>query len=135
MIELNQILEKFNTAYLPTPYTIFLTKTVSNHDRIDIVYSLLCKFGKHLSGTFFEISIDFIIQLFDLINDDLVYEIVQEKYRIIQDGTEYVIPKAQDIPTAYDMPEANDHTYAVAAFIEPHYHHLNKKRNYTDIDL
>jgi hypothetical protein len=124
MIELNQIVKLFNTAFLPTPYTVFLTKTVSNHDCIDLVYSLLCKFGKHLSGTFFEISLDFIIELFDLIYDELVYEIIEEKYRIIQCGTEYIIPKAQDIPT-----------YNVASIIEPQYDHLNKNRNYTDIDL
>lgn len=131
MVNLTEIVEQANATFLPTPYTIFLTKKVSNPNRIDIVYSLLCKFGKHLSGSFFEISSDFIIQLFDMLYDDIQCDDIpcvdmQEKYRIIQDGKEYIIPRAFD-----DQPR-----YAVAFFlneIDNHYDHL--KSGYIDLDL
>ena len=118
VIELKQMVKKMNTAFLPAPYTIFLTKTVSNPNHIDTVYTLLCKFGKHLSGTFFEISLEFITQLF-AIGGDANYCVAKPrntniaKYSIVQSGTEYIIP--------------------MAITVENHYNHL--KKNYTDLDL
>jgi hypothetical protein len=128
VIELKQMVKKMNTAFLPAPYTIFLTKTVSNPNHIDTVYTLLCKFGKHLSGTFFEISLEFITQLFAIGGDakscDAKSCVAKScdtkprntniaKYSIVQSGTEYIIP--------------------MAITVENHYNHL--KKNYTDLDL
>jgi hypothetical protein len=126
VIELKQMVKQMNTAFLPTPYTIFLTKTVSNPNHIDTVYTLLCKFGKHLSGTFFEISLEFITQLFAIGGDAKSCDAKScdakscyakscdiAKYSIVQNGTEYIIPKA--------------------ITVENHYNHL--KKNYTDLDL
>lgn len=118
VIELKQMVKKMNTAFLPAPYTIFLTKTVSNPNHIDTVYTLLCKFGKHLSGTFFEISLEFITQLFAIGGDANSCDAKPRntniaKYSIVQSGTEYIIP--------------------MAITVENHYNHL--KKNYTDLDL
>jgi hypothetical protein len=100
MSALKQFVTNINKTFLPTPYSIFLTKNVSNQKSIEFVYSILCKFGKHIHGMFFEISTEIIQPLFDLIpgeNDASVpYEVIQEKYRVIQGETEYIIPKAID---------------------------------------
>jgi hypothetical protein len=52
-ISLIQLLEDINKTFLPLPYTIFLTKIVHNPNCIDIIYSLLCKFGTHIKDSFF----------------------------------------------------------------------------------
>lgn len=114
-MSLHQILGEINAAYLPTPYTILLTKNVYNYNCIEIIHSLLCKFGKQLNNTFFEISPEIVKQLFDLIHDGVdnsinnnemqksivqksivQKSIKQEQYRIIQNNIEYVIPNAED---------------------------------------
>jgi hypothetical protein len=71
--DLKQIVADINKGYLPTPYTIVLTKHVYNNNLHRIVCSLIRKFGKHISGSFFEISLDIVKQLFDLIHDEPVY--------------------------------------------------------------
>jgi len=100
MSALKQFVTNINKTFLPTPYSIFLTKNVSNQKSIDFVYSILCKFGKHIHGMFFEISTEIIQPLFDLIPGEhdasVPYEVIQEKYRVIQGETEYIIPKAID---------------------------------------
>ena len=117
-ITLNQLLESINKSFLPMPYTIFLTKNVYNNNCIKILYSLMCKFGKHIDGTFFEIQPEIVKQLFDLIQNETLYKNdettiinnknnvdydiyeqndninLQDKYIIIQNEIEYIIPKA-----------------------------------------
>jgi hypothetical protein len=104
-ITLKQILESVNKSFIPTPYTIYLTKNVYNNNCIKILYSLMCKFGQHIHDTFFEIQPEIVKQLFDLIqneniNDNVDYDIYenninsQDKYIIIQNEIEYIIPKA-----------------------------------------
>ena len=136
---LTQMVAGINKSFLPTPYTIMFTNQVYN--RIDIVYSLLTKFGRHIHGTFFEITPDIVAQLFALIHteeayanananeiDEIyanayananeidqiganayeIYEIdipIQEKYRIIQGETEYIIPKGDEPEVVYTLPE------------------------------
>ena len=87
VISLNQLLEDINKTFLPSPYTIFLTKIVYNPNCIDIIYSLLCKFGTHIKDSFFDIPIETVKQLFDLIYDD------NDKYIVIQNEIEYIIQK------------------------------------------
>jgi hypothetical protein len=118
-ITLNQLLESINKSFLPIPYTVFLTKNVYNNNCIKILYSLMCKFGKHIDGTFFEIQPEIVKQLFDLIQNETLYKNdetiinnsknnvdydiyeqndninLQDKYIIIQNEIEYIIPKAQ----------------------------------------
>ena len=129
---LTQLVAGINKSFLPTPYTIMFTNQVYN--RIDIVYSLLTKFGRHIHGTFFEITSDIVAQLFALIHTEEAYvnaneideideiyanayaneiganeiEIdipIQEKYRIIQGETEYIIPKGDEPEVVYTLPE------------------------------
>jgi hypothetical protein len=112
---LNQMVDGINKSFLPTPYTILFTNQVYN--RIDIVYSLLTKFGRHIHGTFFEIAPDIVAQLFALIHTEEAYanaceidEIyanayIQEKYRIVQGETEYIIPKGDEPEVVYTLPE------------------------------
>ena len=128
---LTQLVAGINKSFLPTPYTILFTNQVYN--RIDIVYSLLTKFGRHIHGTFFEITPDIVAQLFALIHTEEAYvnananeideiyanayaneiganEIganayIQEKYRIIQGETEYIIPKGDEPEVVYTLPE------------------------------
>lgn len=140
---LTQLVAGINKSFLPTPYTILFTNQVYN--RIDIVYSLLTKFGRHIRGTFFEITPDIVAQLFALIHTEEAYvnaneideiyanayanayaneigananeidqiganeiEIdipIQEKYRIIQGETEYIIPKGDEPEVVYTIPE------------------------------
>jgi len=71
--DLKQIVADINKGFLPTPYTIVLTKNVYNNNLHRIVCSLIRKFGKHISESFFEISLDIVKQLFDLIHDEPVY--------------------------------------------------------------
>ena len=78
---LNQFLRDINKIFLPTPYTIFLTKQVSDATQIEDIYNVLARFGKQLNNAFFEISPDIIKQLFDLL-----------EYKIVQNGIEYIIP-------------------------------------------
>jgi len=82
---LNQFLRDVNKTLLPTPYTIFLTKQVSDATQIEDIYNVLSNFGKRLNNTFFEISPDIIKQIFDLL-----------EYKIIQNGIEYIIPMLLD---------------------------------------
>jgi hypothetical protein len=116
---LNQMVASINKSFLPTPYMILFTNQVYN--RIDIVYSLLTKFGRHIHGNFFEIAPDTVAQLFALIHTEEAYaneigeigEIdqiyanayIQEKYRIIQGETEYIIPKGDEPEVVYTLPE------------------------------
>ena len=137
LCSLTQLVAGINKSFLPTPYTIMFTNQVYN--RIDIVYSLLTKFGRHIHGTFFEITPDIVAQLFALIHTEEAYvnananeideideideiyanayaneiganeiEIdipIQEKYRIIQGETEYIIPKGDEPEVVYTLPE------------------------------
>ena len=158
---LTQMVADINKSFLPTPYTILFTNQVYN--RIDIVYSLLTKFGRHIHGTFFEIAPDIVAQLFALIHTEEAYaneigeideiganvyaneideieqiyananeigqiyananeideigeidanayanEIdipIQEKYRIVQGETEYIIPKGDEPEVVYTLPK------------------------------
>ena len=86
---LNQFIKELNRTFIPTPYTIFHTKEVYDENTLEIVYSLLRKFGKPLNESFFEISPDIVNPLFDLI-----YDKDKEKHRIIQGDIEYVVPQA-----------------------------------------
>jgi hypothetical protein len=92
-----------NKTFLPTPYTVFLTKRMNNTNSIDKLYSLLGKFGKHIKDTFFEIPIEIVKQLFELI-DDNKYSVNtnntknnenNEKYIVVQDKIEYSIPNVE----------------------------------------
>ena len=136
LCSLTQLVAGINKSFLPTPYTILFTNQVYN--RIDIVYSLLTKFGRHIHDTFFEITPDIVAQLFALIHTEEAYananeideideiyanayanayaneiganEIganayIQEKYRIIQGETEYIIPKGDEPEVVYTLPE------------------------------
>jgi len=96
--ELQKLLKDINKAFIPMPYTIFATKNVNNANCIEKLYLLLGKIGTHIKDSFFKIGIEIIKQLFDLIKDDKnndKYEIKTEndKYIIIQDKIEYIIPK------------------------------------------
>ena len=92
-----------NKTFLPTPYTVFLTKRMNNTNSIDKLYSLLGKFGKHIKDTFFEIPIEIVKQLFELIDDNKysVYTNItnstktNEKYIVVQDKIEYSIPNIE----------------------------------------
>jgi hypothetical protein len=94
--DLNQFVRELNRTFIPTPYTIFHTKEVYDENTLEMVYSLLRKFGKPLNETFFEISPDIVSPLFELIHDT-----DKEKYRIIQGNIEYVVPQAIN-EDAYD---------------------------------
>jgi hypothetical protein len=96
---LNQFIEELNRTFIPTPYTIFQTKEVYDENTLEMVYSLLRKFGKPLNETFFEISPDIVNPLFDLIYDE---DKEKEKYRIIQGDIEYVVPQATIEENTYD---------------------------------
>ncbi len=88
---LSQVIHDINKSFLPTPYTVFLTKNVHRQTSIDTVWSLLRTFGKHLQDTFFEISLDVVQQLFDLISDESGWLTVVERQ------VEYAIPLAADM--------------------------------------
>jgi len=94
-----------NTTFLPTPYKIYLTKNIYKSKSVELVFSLLHKFGTHIKDNFFEVSLGFIKPLFDLIHDDIytnddIYEnTIHEKYRVIQGGIEYIIPNTNAIDT------------------------------------
>ena len=105
---LTEMVAEANQTLLPTPYTIFLTKNVYNEECIDIICSLLCKFGRQLTETFFEIPPETVKQLFDLIQDE---PIIQEKYRILQGETEYIIPKAAEAESEYAISPSNADPY------------------------
>jgi hypothetical protein len=92
-----------NKIFLPSPYIVFLTKRVNNPNSIDQLYTLLGKFGKHIKDTFFEIQIEIVKQMFELI-DDNKYSVNtnttttnknNEKYIVIQDKIEYSIPNIE----------------------------------------
>ena len=92
-----------NKTFLPTPYTVFLTKRMNNTNSIDKLYSLLGKFGIHIKDTFFEIPIEIVKQLFELIDDNKysVYTNItknnenNEKYIVVQNKIEYSIPNIE----------------------------------------
>ena len=94
---LKQILTDINKTYLPTPYTLFLTKNVHNPNRIEILYSLLCKFGKRINVNFFEIPSVTVKQLFDLVCD------IEENIIVVQGGAEYIIPTVDYETVQYEM--------------------------------
>jgi hypothetical protein len=125
-----------NKTFLPTPYTIFLTKQVNIPNRIDVLYTLLSKFGKRLNSTFFEISPDIIKELFDLIDNEIynnnIYEnLTQDTYRIIQGDTEYIIPKmVEHEETIYSTPNISDMVNEIDT-----YDRLSRNNNYIDLDL
>jgi hypothetical protein len=116
-----------NTTFLPTPYKIYLTKAIYKSKSVELVFSLLHKFGTHIKDNFFEVSLDFIKPLFDLIyddihaNDDIYENTIHEKYRVIQGETEYIIPCAIDT-NAID-------TNAISSVV---YDRLSR---YSDLDL
>lgn len=79
-----------DATFLPTPYTILLTKPIYNPNCLSIVYSLLDKFGTHLNGTFFDISPDIVKELFDLMNEE-------EYLILVQNEIEYSIPRERGV--------------------------------------
>ena len=93
--ELKKLLKDINKTFIPTPYTIFTTKNVNNANCIDKLYTLLGKFGTYIKDSFFEIAIEIVKQLFDLIqdNNNVINNINNDKYLIVQDKIEYIIPK------------------------------------------
>ena len=92
-----------NKTFLPTPYTVFLTKRVNNPNNIDKLYSLLGKFGTNINNTFFKIPIEIVKQMFELIDDNKysVYTNItknnenNEKYIVVQNKIEYSIPNIE----------------------------------------
>jgi hypothetical protein len=91
--ELKKLLKDINKTFIPTPYTIFTIKNVNNSNCIEKLYTLLGKFGKHIKDSFFEIAIEIVKQLFDLIQDNNNNVIINDKYIVVQDKIEYIIPK------------------------------------------
>jgi hypothetical protein len=150
---LNQLVAAMNAGCLPTPYTILTTKKVCHENSIENVYALLTKFGTYLQGNFFEISPITLQQIFDLIYDDPpVYDmhahddiidhddisepenvILQEKYRIMQDKVEYIIPKAVD--DLYDIYQIPSPAKATPVYDRLSFRKQKKYVNIDDIDL
>jgi len=140
---LKQMITDINKSYLPTPYTIFLTKYVSCQNSIEFVYKLLSKFGKHIHGTFFEIPPEIIKPIFELIPDEPYvldsldtddHIVLQEKYRVVQGEIEYIIPKAIDS----DYVDMSFHNVSsLITNLDTYYDHLSiHKHDYMDdIDL
>ena len=155
---LKQTLQIINSTYLPTPYTIYLTKNVKtseridSSERIDFIYSILNKFGRHINGTFFEISLDFIEPLFNLIQDDkntdnkilqneiLQNEILQNEYLVIQDKIEYIIPFVVGPnavgPSVVETKKVESNISSIILETDTHYDKLSRYKNtYSDLDL
>ena len=139
---LKQTLQIINSTYLPTPYTIYLTKNVKTNGRIDFIYSILNKFGRHINGTFFEISLDFIEPLFNLIQDDIYTddEILQNQYLVIQDKIEYIIPSVVGPnvvgPNVVGPNAIESHISSIILETRTHYDKLTRYNNtYGDLDL
>jgi hypothetical protein len=128
---IDTLLEGINNTCLPTPYNVFITKNVHNHNSIVSLYSLLYKFGKKINGPFFEISREIIKPLFELIEDDSMYSniILQDKIKIVQNEIEYIIPKAID---------SDENIYRIIndldLDVDLYYDHLSRV-DYDDIDL
>jgi hypothetical protein len=99
---LTEWITELNKTFLPTPYSVLVAKQVNTAYCMDKLCDLLCKFGKELNHSFFEISPDIIKPLFELIPDEPFPE---EKYRLKEGDTEYVIPKAadEDKPISIDL--------------------------------
>ena len=97
LVELKKLVKDINKTFIPTPYTIFTIKNVNNANCIEKLYSLLGKFGTHIKDSFFEIAIEIVNQLFDLIQDNNAInndsDSNNDKYIIFQDKIEYIIPK------------------------------------------
>ena len=101
--DLKQLVKEKNKTFLPTQYTVFLTKRVNNPNCIEQLYTLLGKFGTNINNTFFEIPIEIVKQLFELIDDNKysVYTNItnstktNEKYIVVQDKIEYSIPNIE----------------------------------------
>ena len=98
--ELKKLLKDINKIFIPTPYTIFTIKNVNNVNCIENLYTLLGKFGTHIKDSFFEIAIEIVKQMFDLIEDN--NNVINndsnnknDKYIIVQDKIEYIIPKLE----------------------------------------
>ena len=91
--ELKKLLKDINKIFIPTQYTIFTIKNVNNVNCIENLYTLLGKFGTHIKDSFFEIAIEIVKQLFDLIQDNNNNVIINDKYIVVQDKIEYIIPK------------------------------------------
>jgi hypothetical protein len=156
---LKQILEVLNKTFLPMPYSVFLVKNIYNNDCIKIVFSLLCTFGKHINGTFFEILPEIVKQLFDLIqgdtldvktydiinnslktnkenlNSNLVYDVYesitsQPSYVIIQDEIEYIIPNIDNNKSINKIPSID----VIVNSIDT-YDRLQHRRDTEEIDL
>ena len=163
---LDQLLESINKSFIPSPYTIFLTKNVYNNKCITILYSLMCKFGQHINGTFFEIQPEIVKQLFDLIqNEDLyknneesshikynnvdydIYEKndninLQDKYIIIQNEIEYIIPKEHffddniySVPYIADVVSNLDIYYDKMSIYQNTYNNSDDRDDREDLEL
>jgi hypothetical protein len=164
-ITLNKLLESINKSFIPTPYTIYLTKNVYNNNCIKILYSLMCKFGHHINGTFFEIQPEIVKQLFDLIQNEALYKNnedsscikynnvdydiyekndkinLQDKYIIIQNEIEYIIPKEHffddniySVPYIADV-VSNLDTYYNSLSIYQNTYNSNNINNNDDLEL
>ena len=95
--DLKQLVKDINKKFLPTPYTVFLTKRVNNPNCIEQLYTLLGKFGTNINNTFFEIPIEIIKQVFELIDDGNINANtnINTKYIVVQDKIEYSIPNIE----------------------------------------
>ena len=83
-----------NKTFLPSPYNVFLTKRVNNPNSIEQLYTLLGKFGKNINNSFFEIQIEIVKQVFELIDDNTNTN-TDIKYIVVQDKIEYSIPNIE----------------------------------------
>ena len=101
--ELKNVVSDINKSFIPTPYTIFIKKNVNSLECVDKLYALLGKFGTHIKDSFFKIAIEIVNHLFDLIKDDKYY-INSDKYIIVQDNIEYIIPKSDCNEPIYAKP-------------------------------
>ena len=103
--KLKKLVKDINKTFIPMPYTIFVSKNVNNPNCIENLYSLLAKFGKHIKDTFFEIDIEIVKYLFELVKDNnYINNNDNDKYIIIQNNIEYIIPKLDYKEVIYAIP-------------------------------
>ena len=124
-----------NTTFLPTPYKIYLTKNIYKTKSVELIFSLLHKFGRHIKDNFFEVSLDFIKPLFELIyddihaNDDIYENTIHEKYRVIQGEREYIIPRSIDAIDTNAIDTNAIDTNAISSVV------YDRLTRYSDLDL